>query len=148
MEELQTWVQIIYSAIPNTNSPSQFGKLIIKSVVSDSAKTVALGIPQGAFQTFYIIFGCWLATKLPNARCYVMMASNIPTIIGACILWKLPRTYEVGCLFGYYIVSIPLSTIYISALDSKHTYRSGLSSLASFLQCKCQPLTSVATPSV
>lgn len=33
-----------------------------------------------------------------------MIAYLIPTVIGVCLLWKLPREREYGVLFGYYIV--------------------------------------------
>lgn len=83
---------------------SNFGKLIIKGLVKDPLQTTALGIPQGAFQVFWILTGTYLASKFPNCRTYVMMAYLIPTVIGVTLMWKLDReAHKVGVLIGYYI---------------------------------------------
>jgi hypothetical protein len=83
---------------------SNFGKLIIKGLVKDPLLTTVLGIPQGAFQVFWILTGTFLASKFRNCRTYVMMAYLVPTIIGVSLMWKLDRqNYKIGVLIGYYI---------------------------------------------
>ncbi|SPB46425.1 unnamed protein product [Aspergillus niger] len=81
-----------------------FGKLIIKGLVSSSLLTTVLGIPQGAFQVLFILSGTYLSTRFTNIRTIIMIAYLIPTVIGVCLLWKLPREREYGVLFGYYII--------------------------------------------
>ncbi|TEA13199.1 putative transporter [Colletotrichum sidae] len=84
---------------------ANFGKLIIKGLVTDPLLTTALGIPQGAFQVFWILSGTFTATKLKNQRTTVMALWLIPTIIGCAMIWKLDRVHhKVGVLFGYYLV--------------------------------------------
>ena len=83
---------------------ANFGKLIIKGLVKKPLLTTALGIPQGAFQVFWILGGTFLASQFKNARTIVMMMYLLPTIIGASLLWKMGRETQaekVGVLFGY-----------------------------------------------
>lgn len=84
---------------------SNFGKLIVKGIVEDPLKTTALGIPQGAFQVFWILTGTYLSSRFQNARTYVMMVYMIPTIIGTSLMWKLDRSgeHKTALLIGYYI---------------------------------------------
>jgi hypothetical protein len=83
----------------------QFGKLIIKGLVSSPLQATALGIPQGAFQVFFILSGTYLSSRFKNIRTIIMIIYLLPTVIGVCLLWQLPRTNRYGVLFGYYIVS-------------------------------------------
>ena len=84
---------------------ANFGKLIIKGLVKDPLLTTALGIPQGAFQVFWILTGTFLASKIPNSRTIIMAVYLVPTAIGTCLMWKLDRhQFKIGVLFGYYIV--------------------------------------------
>lgn len=87
---------------------TKFGKLIIKGLVDSSLLTTALGIPQGAFQVFFILSGSYLATRFKNIRTIIMAIYLIPTVLGISLLWKFPRSEnQYGVLFGYYIVHPP-----------------------------------------
>jgi hypothetical protein len=82
---------------------ANFGKLIIKGLVKKPLLTTALGIPQGAFQVFWILGGTFLASRFKNIRTIVMMMYLMPTIIGASLLWKMGRETQaekLGVLFG------------------------------------------------
>ena len=103
----QVWLLTLFTLLNEVinGGVANFGKLIIKGVVQDPLKTTALGIPQGAFQVFWILSGTFLASKLRNCRTIVMAAYLVPTIIGTCLMWKLDRGHhKIGVLFGYYIV--------------------------------------------
>ncbi|KAI9309890.1 major facilitator superfamily transporter [Zopfochytrium polystomum] len=76
---------------------ANFGKLIIKGVVSDPFKTVLLGIPQGAFSVFWILSGTFLASRFKNVNTLVMPLYLVPTVVGVL------DTQAVGVLFGYYL---------------------------------------------
>ncbi|TPR05284.1 putative integral membrane protein [Aspergillus niger] len=95
----QVWLLFLFTLLNET-----FGKLIIKGLVSSSLLTTVLGIPQGAFQVLFILSGTYLSTRFTNIRTIIMIAYLIPTVIGVCLLWKLPREREYGVLFGYYII--------------------------------------------
>ncbi|KAI9729353.1 MAG: hypothetical protein M1834_006876 [Cirrosporium novae-zelandiae] len=113
--DLQVWICFLFATINElvNGGIANFGKLIIKGMVNDPLKTVALGIPQGAFTLVYVSTGPWLATKYKNARCYIMALYLIPSIIGSGILWKLPQSNEIGRLFGYYITSSYVGSLVI-----------------------------------
>lgn len=101
----QVWLLtlfMLFNEIMN-GGMSNFGRLIVKGIVQDPLKTVALGIPQGAFQVFWILSGTFLASKFRNIRTIIMAVYLIPTIIGVSILWKLDRSNTIGLLWGFYI---------------------------------------------
>lgn len=123
----------------------QFGKLIIKGLVTDPLKTTLLGLPQGAFQIFFVLSGGYVASRYKNARCYTMALYLCPTIIGSCLLWKLPRSNTIGLLFGYYIVSQNCQLQDFNKFLNEN--RSALMLHPSSFRSKCQSLTSVVTPS-
>ncbi|OKL55475.1 hypothetical protein UA08_09203 [Talaromyces atroroseus] len=84
---------------------ANFSKLIIKRLTGDALTSVALGIPFGAFQIFWVLSGTYLASRVSNFRTIVMFLYLMPTIIGTCLTWKLShKTHKVGVRFGYYIV--------------------------------------------
>ncbi|KAH7367781.1 major facilitator superfamily domain-containing protein [Plectosphaerella cucumerina] len=102
----QVWLLVLFTLFNEVinGGIASFGRLIIKGIVVDPLKTVALGIPQGAFQVFWILSGTFIASKLRNVRTLVMAAYITPTIIGVALLWKLDReTQKIGLLFGFYI---------------------------------------------
>jgi hypothetical protein len=110
----QIWLLTLFVLINEVinGGIANFGSLIIKGLVDDALLSVALGIPQGAFQCFWILSGTWLASKYQNMRTVIMAVYNIPTILGLCLIWKLDReTQKVGLLFGYYMV-----TAYVTSL--------------------------------
>ncbi|KAH6680880.1 MFS transporter [Halenospora varia] len=84
---------------------ASFGKLIIKGLVTKPLLTTVLGIPQGAFQVFWILTGTWMASRFRNFRTIIMAVYLIPTILGILLIWKLDRKHHLyGVLFGYYMV--------------------------------------------
>lgn len=103
----QVWLLVLFMLLNEciNGGTANFGKLIVKGVVHDPLETVALGIPMGAFQVFYILSGTFMASRLKNFRTIAMAMYMCPTIIGISLLWKLDREqHKIGALFGYYIV--------------------------------------------
>ncbi|KGO69909.1 Major facilitator superfamily domain, general substrate transporter [Penicillium expansum] len=103
----QVWILFFFTLLNEVvnGGIASFGKLIIKGLTDDSATAVALGIPFGGFQIFYVLGGTYLASRIRNFRTVVMFIYLLPTILGASLLWKLDhKTYKVGVLFGYYII--------------------------------------------
>jgi MFS family permease len=105
----QVWILFLFTLLNEiiNGGYANFGKLIVKNVAGgDALLATAYGIPSGAFQVFFVSSGPLIASKFTNVRTYVMPAYIVPTIIGAALLWKLPRTNTTGCLLGYYIVCL------------------------------------------
>ncbi|KAF4944069.1 hypothetical protein FGADI_12951 [Fusarium gaditjirri] len=110
----QIWLLILFVLVNEVinGGVSNFGSLIIKGLVDDALLSVVLGIPQGAFQCFWILSGTWLASRYQNMRTVIMAVYNIPTMLGLCLIWKLDReSQKIGLLFGYYMV-----TAYVTSL--------------------------------
>lgn len=103
----QIWILFLYTLLNEiiNGGVANFGKLIVKDVAGgDSLKTTLYGIPQGFAQVFWVFTGPYLASRLPNARTYVMALYLCPTIIGTSLIWRLPRSNLAGNLAGYYMV--------------------------------------------
>ncbi|GAB1198696.1 hypothetical protein APSETT444_008024 [Aspergillus pseudonomiae] len=98
----------------NSNQYSWLISIFYFGLVSSPLLTTALGIPQGAFQVFFILSGSYLSTRFKNIRTIIMMVYLIPTTIGISLLWKLPRTNRYGVLFGYYILGSYVSSLVLS----------------------------------
>ncbi|CAG8979554.1 hypothetical protein HYALB_00012763 [Hymenoscyphus albidus] len=112
----QVWICFIFTLLNEliNGGVANFGKLIIKGLVTDPLKTTLLGLPQGAFQVFFVFSGGFIASRFKNARCYTMMLYLLPTMCGSSLLWKLPRSNTIGLLFGYYIVGAYVASLVIS----------------------------------
>ncbi|WQF86905.1 Putative major facilitator superfamily, MFS transporter superfamily [Colletotrichum destructivum] len=113
----QVWLLTLFVLLNEVinGGVANFGKLIIKGLVSDPLLTTALGIPQGAFQVFWILSGTYTATRFRNHRTTVMAVWLIPTIIGCCMIWKLDRThYKIGVLFGYYLIGCFVASLVLA----------------------------------
>ncbi|OLN85407.1 putative transporter C757.13-like protein 3 [Colletotrichum chlorophyti] len=113
----QVWLLTLFVLLNEVinGGVANFGKLIIKGLVTDPLLTTALGIPQGAFQVIWILSGTYTATKLRNHRTTVMAVWLIPTIIGCCMIWKLDRThYKIGVLFGYYMIGCYVASLVLA----------------------------------
>ncbi|KAL3251909.1 hypothetical protein ABHI18_010404, partial [Aspergillus niger] len=80
----QVWLLFLFTLLNETvnGGVANFGKLIIKGLVSSSLLTTVLGIPQGAFQVLFILSGTYLSTRFTNIRTTIMIAYLIPTVIG------------------------------------------------------------------
>ncbi|KAK5061191.1 hypothetical protein LTR84_007733 [Exophiala bonariae] len=106
LSDPQVWMLFFFTLLNEiiNGGIANFGKLIVKGVAGgDPLLATAYGIPQGAFQVVFVFSGPWLASKFKNSRTIIMALYLCPTIIGATIMWQMPRSNKVGCLLGYYI---------------------------------------------
>ncbi|KAL5358626.1 major facilitator superfamily domain-containing protein [Aspergillus floccosus] len=122
----QIWLLFLFTLLNETinGGVANFGKLIIKGLVSSPLLTTALGIPQGAFQVFFVLSGGYLSSRFKNARTIIMVIYLCPTIIGISLLWQLPRSNRYGVLFGYYILGAYVSSL-VLALQMPSTNTAG-----------------------
>ncbi|KAI0484940.1 major facilitator superfamily transporter [Xylariaceae sp. FL0804] len=105
----QVWLLTLFTLLNEVinGGLANFSKLIIKGLVNSPLKTTALGIPSGGFQVFWILTGTYLASRLRNARTFVMAAYLVPTVVGTTVMWRLDRdsaSGKVGVLVANYIV--------------------------------------------
>lgn len=111
LTDAQIWMLFVYVLLNEmiNGGVANFGKLIIKDAAGgDSLRTTLYGIPQGFAQMFWVFTGPYLASRLPDARTYIMALYLCPTIVGTTLIWQLPRSNLAGCLAGYYMVGANL----------------------------------------
>lgn len=106
--DAQVWLLFFFVLLNETinGGYANFGKLIIKGLTHNSLRTTALGIPQGAFQVFWVLSGTWVASRFQNTRTIVMALYNVPTLVGTSLMgWMSRESYDdrIGVLMGYYI---------------------------------------------
>nr|XP_019043750.1 hypothetical protein I302_08331 [Kwoniella bestiolae CBS 10118]OCF22680.1 hypothetical protein I302_08331 [Kwoniella bestiolae CBS 10118] len=112
-----------------------FGTLTIKSFGFNSLESTLIYIPQGFINMICILFGGWLAQKIPNGRIYVSIGMLVPTFIGLLLQIVLPRSNVAGLLTGVYLFP-PFATCLFICLSlpgvnsSGYTKRITLSSYA------------------
>ncbi|KAI9332585.1 hypothetical protein DFJ73DRAFT_799495 [Zopfochytrium polystomum] len=75
---------------------SNFGKLIIKGVVSDPLKTVLLGLPFGVVGSVWILTGSYTAYCFKNVNTIIMPLYLIPTVIDTLKMWLVDRKSHCG----------------------------------------------------
>ncbi|OKL59728.1 hypothetical protein UA08_05028 [Talaromyces atroroseus] len=112
-----------------------FGTLVIESFGFDALQSVLIYIPQGFINMVCILFGGWLAQKLPNARIWVSIGMLVPTFIGLLLQIVLPRTNIGGLLVGVYLFPPFATSLFIllslpGVNSSGYTKRITLSSFA------------------
>ncbi|KAF2717498.1 MFS general substrate transporter [Polychaeton citri CBS 116435] len=101
----KTWilfVMAIAAQVPNAALTS-FTSIIIGTFGFDTLGTLYLQIPGGAVQFLTLIFGGWLCTKVPNARCITMIVANSVCILGAALLVGLPDNNKWGRLVAIWL---------------------------------------------
>ncbi|ORY27924.1 putative MFS transporter [Naematelia encephala] len=112
-----------------------FGTLTIKSFGFTSLQSTLIYIPQGFINMVCIIFGGWLAQRIPNARIYVAIGMLVPTFIGLLLQIVLPRSNVAGLLTGVYLFPPFATSLFIclslpGVNSSGYTKRITLSSYA------------------
>ncbi|KAK6216894.1 hypothetical protein QIS74_07008 [Colletotrichum tabaci] len=101
----QVWLLfwfVLFNEIIN-GGIANFVKLIVKGFTYDALLTTAYGILYGAFTAIYMFTGPYMASRLKNARTYVMIIWLLPTLIAVVLFWQLPRSMKGGLLAGYYM---------------------------------------------
>ncbi|ETN42085.1 uncharacterized protein HMPREF1541_04024 [Cyphellophora europaea CBS 101466] len=117
LTDVQVWILFLFTLLNETinGGIANFGKLIVKGVAGgDPLLATAYGIPQGAFQVFWVFTGPFIASRFKNIRTVIMAVYILPTIAGAIIMWKLPRSNTVGCLLAYYIVGAYVASLVLA----------------------------------
>lgn len=128
-----TWFQFSIMALGSIPSGgvSSFGSIVIKSFGFSSLNTTLLGIPLGLVQLFTFITAGLITRRWKNLRLHCSWSKNnppqrprsehtpppgpfllltllfpvsqIPPLLGAILLYKLPQSYKYGRLFSYYM---------------------------------------------
>jgi MFS transporter, ACS family, allantoate permease len=101
----QVWLFVIITyvqCIPG-GGLTNFSKLIIESLGYDNLQTIIMGLPSDAIQFASVIIAGVCGSYFTNARCIVMFLSNVPCLVGACLVYFLPVSHKLQRLAGIYI---------------------------------------------
>ena len=80
-----------------------FGNLILASFGFTAFDTTLLSMPGGAWQVICLVGFGWYASTVPNRRCLCAIASLVPALIGAFLMYFLPTANQGGRLAGFYL---------------------------------------------
>lgn len=74
----QCWILFFFTLLNETvnGGVANFGKLIVKGLSGgDALLTTAYGIPQGAWQVFFVFTGPYIASRFKNIRTIIMVST-------------------------------------------------------------------------
>ncbi|KAJ6485862.1 MFS general substrate transporter [Mycena sanguinolenta] len=97
--------------VPNGGT-SNFGTLIIKGFGFNTLNTTLMQLPYGAIIVAFIIGALIVNSKIPKGnRTYLMVATNIPTVVGfAMVAWAKPKAAR---LIGFWITGASNATFVV-----------------------------------
>ncbi|KIW29538.1 uncharacterized protein PV07_05350 [Cladophialophora immunda] len=119
-----------------TNGPiSSFGPIILSGMGFTKSQALLLNIPTGAMAVICVLGSATLGSKIPNVRLYIIMGASMLTILGGCLVWRLPLSNNGGRLTGFYFLNffssayvqvIGLGTSNVSGYTKKTTLSAGV----------------------
>lgn len=89
--------------IPN-GGLSTFSSIIIHNLGFSSVKSSLMGIPTGVIASLASVFFTWCASRWTNKRCLLAIISLIVPLIGAIIIYVVPRSHTGAQLVGLYFM--------------------------------------------
>ncbi|KAJ7257958.1 MFS general substrate transporter [Mycena haematopus] len=97
--------------VPNGGT-SNFGTLIIQGFGFNTLNTTLMQLPYGAIIVAFIIGALIVNSKIPKGnRTYLMVATNIPTVVGfAMVAWAKPKAAR---LIGFWITGASNATFVV-----------------------------------
>ncbi|KAL5340305.1 fungal-specific transcription factor domain-containing protein [Aspergillus crustosus] len=102
----KTWILFFFNIainIPN-GGLTTFSGIIINNLGFSPVNTSLLNMPTGVMSTLSAFVFSWIAAKWNNRRCLVAMLASCVPIIGAIIVYTLPRTNIGGQMVGIYLL--------------------------------------------
>jgi predicted MFS family arabinose efflux permease len=105
----KTWILFFFNIainIPN-GGLTTFSGIIINNLGFSPVNTSLLNMPTGVMSTLSAFCFSWLSAKWTNRRCFVTMLASCVPMIGAILVYSVPRTNLGGQMVGIYLVSQP-----------------------------------------
>ena len=104
--DIQCWILVatfFLDDIP-AGGVASFGSIVVKGFGFSALYSTLLLVPLGVIQAICILFGGFMTTRFKNIRTLLVCGCQIPALIGAVLLYTLPRSNKRGLLGSYYIV--------------------------------------------
>ncbi|KAJ5094190.1 hypothetical protein N7456_010051 [Penicillium angulare] len=102
----KTWILFFFNIainIPN-GGLTTFSGIIINNLGFSPTNTSLLNMPTGVMSTMSAFCFSWVAAKWVNRRCLVTMMACVVPIVGAIMVYSLPRTNIGGQMVGIYLL--------------------------------------------
>lgn len=128
--DVKVWYGFFYSiacVVPAT-AVANFGSLVIKGFGYGSFETSLLNIPLGITEIIGLLATGFVTMNVPNTRCLMQFVCNVPSIIGAVLVYTLPSSNKVGRLIAFYCTnftngSLPMLFALTTSNMAGHTKR-------------------------
>ncbi|KAL2129716.1 hypothetical protein VTI74DRAFT_7415 [Chaetomium olivicolor] len=100
--DIKFWLVFAFAVLSMiANGPiSTFIPIIVSGFGFSSLNSLLLLIPAGVWAGSCMLLLSFLAQKVPGARCYLIVAAQMGTILACLLLRLLPMSNKVGLLFG------------------------------------------------
>ncbi|KAI1779137.1 MFS general substrate transporter [Hypoxylon cercidicola] len=106
MLDIQCWILVatfFLDDIP-AGGVASFGSIVVKGFGFSTIYSTLLLVPLGVIQAICILFGGYMTKRFKNIRTWLIAGCQIPALIGAVLLYTLPRSNQRGLLGSYYVV--------------------------------------------
>jgi MFS transporter, ACS family, allantoate permease len=97
----KTWMFALFSAsVMVPNSLTNQRQIIVNLFGFTPAKAVLLGCVDGVVTILTNFTGVWIASRIPNSRCWVAVLYTLPNINAVFLINFLPWSNKIGLLFS------------------------------------------------
>ncbi|KAI1137765.1 MFS general substrate transporter [Hypoxylon sp. FL0543] len=107
MLDVQCWILVatfFLDDIP-AGGVGSFGSIVVHGFGYSALYSTLLLVPLGVIQAICILFGGFMTRRFKDIRAWLIAGScQIPALIGAVLLYTLPRENQRGLLGSYYVV--------------------------------------------
>ncbi|OTA59274.1 major facilitator superfamily transporter allantoate [Hypoxylon sp. EC38] len=106
MLDVQCWLLVatfFLDDIP-AGGVGSFGSIVVKGFGYSPLYSTLLLVPLGVIQAICILFGGFMTKRFKNIRTWLIAGCQVPALIGAVLLYTLPRENQRGLLGSYYVV--------------------------------------------
>ncbi|KAI1764436.1 MFS general substrate transporter [Hypoxylon sp. FL1150] len=104
--DIQCWILVatfFLDDIP-AGGVGSFGSIVVKGFGFSTLYSTLLLVPLGVIQAICILFGGFMTRRFKNIRTWMIAGCQVPALIGAVLLYTLPRENQRGLLGSYYVV--------------------------------------------
>ncbi|KAL4791876.1 major facilitator superfamily domain-containing protein [Aspergillus venezuelensis] len=134
--DIKAWYGFLYSiaCVVPASAVANFGGLIIKGFGYGTFTTSLLNTPLGLTENIDLLTTGFVTYYFPNTRCLMQFICNVPSTIGAVLVYALPESNRVGRLIAFYCTnftngSLPMVFALATTNIAGHTKRSTASAI-------------------
>ncbi|KAI0889272.1 MFS general substrate transporter [Annulohypoxylon maeteangense] len=120
--DIQCWLLVATTFLDDipAGGVGSFGSIVVKGFGYSALYSTLLLVPLGVIQALCVLFGGFMTSRFKNIRTWLIAGCQVPALIGAVLLYTLPRENKRGLLGSYYVVQTHgiVSTLTMSLVTS------------------------------